>query len=66
MPLKLKPAPLGAICEMVRAAAAPELLRVSESVFLDPGCTEPKLKLVGFEVSCPLATAVPESATFDP
>ncbi len=35
MPLKVKPAPLGAICEMVRAAA-PELLRVSESVFLDP------------------------------
>ena len=65
MPLKLKPAPLGAICEMVRAAT-PELLRVSESVFLDPGCTEPKFKLVGFEVSCPLATAVPESVTFDP
>jgi hypothetical protein len=64
MPLKLKPAPLGTICEIVRAAA-PELLRVSESVFLDPGCTEPKFKLVGFEVSCPLATAVPESETFD-
>jgi len=42
------------------------LLRVSESVFLDPGGTEPKFKLVGFEASCPLVTAVPESVTFDP
>ena len=65
MPLKLKPAPPSAICEIVRAAA-PELLRVSESIFLDPGCTEPKFRPVGLEVSCPLATAVPESATFDP
>ena len=64
MPLKLKPAPLRAICEMVRAAA-PELPRVSERVFLDPGGTEPKFKLVGFGVSCPLATAVPESTTLD-
>ena len=65
MPLKLKPAPLGAICEMVRGAV-PELLRVSESVFLDPCGTKPKFKLVGFGVSCPLATPVPESATVDP
>src|SRR5438132_2436264 len=52
MPLKLKPAPLGAICEMVRAAA-PELLRVSESVFLDPGCTEPKFKTLVANLSGP-------------
>jgi hypothetical protein len=51
MPLKLKPVPLGAICKMVRAAV-PELLRRSESVFLDPVWTEPKFKLVGFAVTC--------------
>src|SRR5205807_4829529 len=52
MPLKLKPTPLSAICEMVRAAA-PELLRVSESVFLDPGCTEPKFKTLVANLSGP-------------
>jgi hypothetical protein len=62
-PVKLKPVPLGTTCDMVTAEVL-ELVKVSESVFFDPVCTEPKLKLVGFEVSCPPATLVPESATF--
>jgi hypothetical protein len=63
MPLKLKPVPLGTTCDIVTAAVL-EFVKVSESVFFDPVCTEPKLKLVGLEVSCPPATLVPESATF--
>jgi hypothetical protein len=62
MPLKLKLVPCGAICEMVRAAV-PELLRLSESVFLDPVCTEPKFMLVGFAVTCPPPAPLPVSAT---
>jgi hypothetical protein len=62
MPLKLNPVPCGAICEMVRAAV-PELLTRSERVFLDPVCNEPKLKLVGFAVTCPPPGPLPVSAT---
>jgi hypothetical protein len=62
MPLTLKPAPLGTTWDIVIAAVL-ELVTVSESVFFDPVCTEPKLKLVGLELSCPPATPVPESAT---
>jgi hypothetical protein len=63
MPLKLKPVPLGTTCDIVTAELL-EFVKVSERVFFDPVCTEPKLKLVGLEVSCPPATLVPESATF--
>jgi hypothetical protein len=63
MPLKLKLAPLGTTWDMVIAALL-EFVKVSESIFFDPVCTEPKLKLVGLEASCPPATPVPERATF--
>lgn len=52
MPLKLKPAPLGIICEIV-SAAEPELLRLSDILLLDPMDTEPKLRLAGVAETCP-------------
>ena len=48
MPLKLKPAPVGVICEIV-----PELLRLSDILLLDPMDTEPKLRLAGVAETCP-------------
>ncbi len=45
--MKLKPVPLGAIWEMVRAEP-PELVSVWESVLLLAAPTFPKLRLVGF------------------
>jgi hypothetical protein len=39
----------------------PELVRVSESVWLLPTCTLPKLRLVAVAVSDPGVTPVPES-----
>jgi hypothetical protein len=62
IPLKLKPAPMGTTCDIVIAAVL-ALVTVSDSVFFDPVCTDPKLRLVGLELSCPPATPVPESAT---
>ena len=56
IPLKLKPVPLVAICEIV-IALAPELVRASETVLLVEVCTVPKLMLVG------LATTDPEEVT---
>ena len=47
MPVKLKPVPLGAIWEMVRADP-PELVSVWESVLLLDAATFPKLRVVGF------------------
>ena len=41
----------------------PELVRVSESVWLLPTCTLPKLRLVAVAVSDPGVTPVPESGT---
>ena len=43
----------------------PELVRVSESVWLLPSCTLPKLRLVAVAVSDPGVTPVPESDTFN-
>ena len=52
MPLKLKPATVGVICEIV-SAAVPELLRVSDMLLLDPMATDPKLRLAGVAETCP-------------
>ena len=41
----------------------PELVRVSESVWLLPTCTLPKLRLAAVAVSDPGVTPVPESGT---
>ena len=43
----------------------PELVRVSESVWLLPTCTLPKLRLAAVAVSDPGVTPVPESGTFN-
>jgi hypothetical protein len=42
----------------------PELVRVSESVWLLPNCTVPKVRLVAVAVSDPGVTPVPDSGTF--
>ena len=42
----------------------PEFVRVSESVWLFPTCTLPKLRLVAVAVSDPGVTPVPDSGTF--
>jgi hypothetical protein len=41
----------------------PELVRVSDRVWLFPTCTLPKFRLVALAVSDPSATPVPESGT---
>ena len=43
----------------------PELVKVSDSVWLLPTCTLPKLRLVAVAVSAPAVTPVPESGTFN-
>ena len=43
----------------------PELVRVSDSVWLLPTCTLPKLRLVAVAVSDPGVTPVPESGTLN-
>lgn len=60
-PVMLKPVPLGVIDEMV-TAVPPLLLSVSDSVLLDPVATLPKVKLVGFALTAPGETAVPDRA----
>ena len=42
----------------------PELFRVSDSVWLLPTCTLPKLRLVAVAVSEPTVTPAPDSGTF--
>jgi len=67
MPVKLKPVPLGAICEMV-TADPPELVSVWESVLLPAAATFPKVRPTGFAASTagvPAGvTPVPERAIF--
>jgi hypothetical protein len=55
-----KAAPLPFACEMV-TAEPPVLVRVSDKFALLPTCTLPKARLVGFAVSVPGVTPVPES-----
>jgi hypothetical protein len=59
----LKPVPLAPTRDTVIEVAL-EFVSVSERVFLDPVCTEPKLKLVGLAASWLPTVLVPESATF--
>ena len=55
----LKPVPLALAAEMV-IADPPLLVSVSDRFVLLPTCTLPKARLVGFAVSVPCATPVPE------
>src|ERR1700733_6439412 len=59
-PLKLKPVPLATAAEMVRLVP-PVLVSVSARLELFPTCTFPNARLVGFAVSAPCVTPVPES-----
>jgi hypothetical protein len=63
-PLRLNPEPLAEAAEIVRLEP-PELVSVSDSVFELPTSTFPKLKLVGFGVSWPGVTPVPERPMFN-
>jgi hypothetical protein len=63
IPLKLNPAPLGVIWEIV-SADPPEFVSFSERVVLLPVVTLPKLRLVGLVVSWPSVLPVPDSGTF--
>jgi hypothetical protein len=60
-PLKLNPVPVAAAAEIVRLDP-PELVSVSDKLELLPSCTLPNPRLVGFAVSVPGVTPVPESA----
>src|SRR5208282_3167953 len=60
-PLKLNPVPLADAAEIVRLDP-PVLLSVSLNDFELPSCTLPNARLVGFAVSVPCVTPVPESA----
>jgi hypothetical protein len=59
----LNPVPF-TLADETLTVVPPELVSVSESVLLFPVCTFPKLKAVGFAVSVPGVTPVPESARF--
>src|SRR5271169_428985 len=59
-PLKLNPAPAAEAAEMVRLDP-PVLVSVSDKLVLLPTGTLPNAKLVGFAVSAPCVTPVPES-----
>lgn len=63
MPVKLKPVPLGAIWEMVRAEP-PELVSVWESVLLLAAPTFPKLRLLGFAARTAGVAPVPDRERF--
>jgi hypothetical protein len=62
IPLMLKPAPVAAAPVMV-TLDPPELVRVSDAVWLLPVWTLPKLTLEGLALSDPAVTPVPERAT---
>src|SRR5208283_1903687 len=59
-PLKLNPVPLAAAAETVRLDP-PVLVSVSDKLVLLPTWTLPNARLVGFAVSVPWVTPVPES-----
>jgi hypothetical protein len=60
IPLKLNPAPLAEIAEMVRLVP-PVLVRVSDRFVLVPTCTLPNARLAGLATRSPAVTPVPES-----
>src|SRR5262245_51953801 len=62
-PLRVKPAPVRVACEICRAEP-PELVSVSERVWLLPTCTLPKLRLAGFAARDPCVTPEPVNAMF--
>src|SRR5271169_2950939 len=59
-PLRLNPVPLAVAAEMVRLDP-PVLVSVSDKLVLLPTWTLPNARLVGFAVSVPWVTPVPES-----
>src|SRR5208282_1633339 len=62
-PLKLNPVPPAEAAEIVRLDP-PVLVRVSDKLELLPTCTLPNARLVGFAVSAPCVTPVPDSGRF--
>jgi hypothetical protein len=60
IPLKLNPAPLAEIAEIVRLVP-PVLVRVSDRFVLLPTCTLPNARLAGLATRSPAVTPVPES-----
>jgi hypothetical protein len=62
-PLMEKTDPVKFACEMV-IVDPPVLVSVSDKLALLPTCTLPKVRLVGFAVSAPCVTPVPESGRF--
>jgi hypothetical protein len=61
-PLRLNPLPLAVAAEIVRLVP-PELVSVPVKDFEVPTWMLPKLKLDGFDTTCPVATPIPESGT---
>jgi len=51
------------VAALIVTLEPPELVNVSDSVWLLPSCTLPKLRLVAVAVSEPGVTPVPESGT---
>lgn len=60
IPLTLNPEPVAEACVIV-TLDPPELVKVSDAVWLVPDWTFPKLTLAGLAVSDPAVTPVPES-----
>jgi hypothetical protein len=61
IPLTVNPEPVAVTCEMF-TLDPPELVSVSDAVWLFPVCTLPKLTVEGLAVSAPAVVPVPESA----
>ena len=53
------------VAALIVTLEPPELVTVSDSVWLLPTCTLPKMRLVAVAVSDPGVTPVPESGTFN-
>lgn len=62
IPLRLKPDPLTAACEMV-TLELPEFVRVPESDCVPPTVTVPKARVAGFDVIAPAAAPTPDNGT---
>jgi hypothetical protein len=53
------------VAAVIVTVEPPELVKVSDNVWLLPTCTLPKLRLAAVAVSEPGVTPVPESGTFN-
>ena len=62
IPLRVKPDPLTAACEIVRLEP-PEFVNVPDSNCVPPTLTVPKARVVGFEVIVPVAAPIPDNGT---